>query len=238
MHYKKADVIRYVLNMSIRELLMNMPSVTNSNVLLAPTKEMPIILSQRYQKNGSNSKFLAPTSQNDFPDSNPVLTPSTRRKRISAPRIDSRSSIDQPKSKVPEEKIEPTGPNATEQKELEYAPFKLKATSSFNPRKLTSRQLKRLDPLTLAKYEAYSVPNTEILGKVLESECRAKTFITEERRKFKAREEESRKKWNIIHCGYEDQSSQKLGEKNAQKARERMKSKLHQMLSHRVCLMH
>lgn len=216
---------------------MNMPTVSSSNVLLAPTSEMPIILSQRYQKNGINIRFLSPMSQNDFPEVNQDIPSLSKRKKLSATRIDSKSSLDQPKSKQPEEKAEPSGPNAAEQKELEYSPFKLKASSSFNPNKLTPRQLKRLDPLTLAKYEAYSVPNPEILGKVLQSECRAKTFISEERRKFKQRQEESRKKWNIIHCGYEDQTLQKLGEKNAQKARERMKSKLHQIISHRVNLL-
>ena len=206
-----------------------MPQVTKSNVLLTPAKDMPMILSQRFQKNGSNSRFLAPRSE-----TTQLEGKSIKNKKILIRNSSSKTSIDQTKSKIIEDKVEKSGQNVSEQTELEYSPFKLQPNSSFNPSKLNPRQVKRLHPLTLAKYEAYSVPNADILNRVMKSECRAKSFLNEERQKYRDKVKESKKKWNIIHCGYEDEDARKIGEKNAQKASERMKSKLHQIFSYRV----
>ena len=212
---------------------MNMPSGTSANVLLTPTKEMPLILSSRFQKNGSNYRFLASITASDIPDCHQTRSSVPKKKKALEHRSESQSTLDNHQSK--DEKVEALNPNnATETNELEYAPFKLKPNSSFNPSKLTSKQLSRLDPTTLAKYEAYSLPTPDIMSKVLKSECRAKTFINEGRRIAKLKEMESKKKWNIIHCGYEDEEAMQLGERNSQKAKERMQSKLHQIVSHRV----
>ena len=213
---------------------MNMPSGTSANVLLTPTKEMPLILSSRFQKNGSNYRFLASITASDIPDSHQTRSSVPKKKKTLEQRSESKSTIENNQSK--DEKVEALKNNATETNELEYTPFKLKPNSSFNPSKLSSKQLSRLDPTTLAKYEAYSLPAPEIMSKVLKSECRAKKFINEGRRIAKLKEMESKKKWNIIHCGYEDEEAMQLGERNSQKARERMQSKLHQIVSHRVNL--
>ena len=210
-----------------------MPLVKTSNVLLAPTKEMPVILSQRFQRNGSSFRFkmLSPISQPETLDYTTEPQTLTRKKPISIVSEHSTASIEPIKSKATEENVERSEQNAVE---LEYSPFKLKPTSSFNPGKLTHRHYKRLDPLTLAKYEAYSVPNSEILAKVSKSESRAKAFIAEERRIVKAKADDSKKKWSIIHSGVEDSESRRVGELNAKKARDRMRSKFQKMMSYRV----
>jgi hypothetical protein len=132
--------------------------------------------------------------------------------------------------KAPEEAIR------VEVDALEYSPFPLKSNSSYSPSKLSERQLKRLDPVTRAKYEAYQKPNPEILNRVVESEVRVKSFLTEKRKQRKTAEEVAKKKWELLHGGHEDEKLKEVGVALAQKAKDRMHDKVQRIMTSRVSL--
>jgi hypothetical protein len=184
--------------MSIQELLSNI-SDTKSTVLLTPTKEMPLMLSQRYQKTCHRSVVKVKKKK--------II------ENIQTESIQKREEI----------------PLQTQVTELEYSPFKLQPNSSFNPNKLSKHA--KLSKTVLAKYQAYSVPTPDILSKVFQSETRAKSFLAEERLKSKSEKLQFKKKWDIIHSGITDDQ---IGTINAQKARERMRDKIQQIVSHKV----
>ncbi|KAJ3030801.1 UNVERIFIED_CONTAM: hypothetical protein HDU68_007718 [Siphonaria sp. JEL0065] len=109
-----------------------------------------------------------------------------------------------------------------------YSPFHLADKSSFNPARLNSRQIRKMDKLTLAKYQAYEKPSAEIIQNIDESSARAKMFTKSEHKKLleqcnSIRTLLARKK------GLVSAAEEAIALENAKKAEDRMKDKFKNM---------
>ncbi|KAI8614269.1 hypothetical protein BC830DRAFT_1169567 [Chytriomyces sp. MP71] len=58
-----------------------------------------------------------------------------------------------------------------------YTPFHLSDKSSFNLAKVSTRQVRKMDRVTLAKYKAYEKPTPNIVQNIDESSARAKALL-------------------------------------------------------------
>ncbi|KAJ3324649.1 hypothetical protein HDV06_006542 [Boothiomyces sp. JEL0866] len=127
----------------------------------------------------------------------------------------------------------------TDTKELEalnestYQPYQLAAASSYNPSKLTTNQLKKLDLQTKAKYMAYDKPDQFIQLKIAQSELRSKKWLREEHARIQDIVQQARKKWDLIHRAIEDPEQKRIGEQKSLEAKRRIKRKKKQMAINR-----
>ncbi|KAJ1552586.1 hypothetical protein HK096_011221, partial [Nowakowskiella sp. JEL0078] len=104
-----------------------------------------------------------------------------------------------------------------------YTPFPLQTSSSFNPLRLSKKQLRNLDRLTMSKYNAYATPDKEVVARIEESGKRVKGRQRRSRKELGRQIEEARKLWEKrkgLASG--DDTAAKEG---ARKARERMELK-------------
>lgn len=242
--------------MSIKELIdlagLDFSSTDTTTSCLLPT-DQPWMLSGRYRRNrifrqlkesASEDEDLIPIqsktdlltkrnaskSKQSLADSVPEVLPSASAVKSKA--VPNRLSAEEEN----EDGKAPESGAIVELEVSEYSPFPLKSNSSYSPSKLSERQLKRLDPVTRAKYEAYQKPKTEILNQVGQSEIRAKSFLKEQRKIRATSEETARKKWGLLHGGHEDEKLKEIGVVLAQKAKDRMHAKVHLIVTARVCI--
>nr|KAJ3415128.1 hypothetical protein HK105_001595 [Polyrhizophydium stewartii] len=117
--------------------------------------------------------------------------------------------------------------------DIAYVPFPLSTKSSFNPARLSSRQMDRLDPLTRAKYMAYEKPPGDVIEQIGHSERRARKWLREEHRRVRSVVDAAKKKWELLHKAVEDPASQLVGEQGAAMARKRMREKIRKMMETR-----
>eukprot|EP00842_Homolaphlyctis_polyrhiza_P000588 jgi/Hompol1/152/HPOL_005241-RA len=117
--------------------------------------------------------------------------------------------------------------------DVAYAPFALSTKSSFNPARLSKRQIERLDPLTRAKYMVYDKPSQNIIEQIGHSERRSRRWLREEHRRIQEIVDAARKKWELLHKAIEDPVSQRIGEQGAAMARKRMREKIRKMMETR-----
>ncbi|KAI9343655.1 hypothetical protein BDR26DRAFT_933173 [Obelidium mucronatum] len=109
-----------------------------------------------------------------------------------------------------------------------YSPFHLADKSSFNPARLNSRQLRKMDKLTLAKYHAYEKPSAEIIQNIDESSARAKVWSKYEHRKL-VEQCASIRTLLARKRGLVSPSEEAIALENSQKATDRMKDKFKNM---------
>ncbi|KAI8813508.1 hypothetical protein BJ742DRAFT_672414 [Cladochytrium replicatum] len=92
---------------------------------------------------------------------------------------------------------------------IPYKPFELSARSSFNPARLSRRQMERLDPHIRAKYLAYEAPPPIVARRIEESDLRVRRWSREERLRMLATMENARMIWERMH-GIERNKIQQL----------------------------
>ena len=214
--------------MSIQEILATCSfEMTTSHSPLLPTP-LPSMLSQRFRRNHT---FTPKSKKRTMQDMSKAKNSSEGASNLN---LENSTLFQKPKAdletQAKTDEVTPAGDTTI----LEYTPFKLKEKSSFNPASIPERKLNRLDPLTKAKYQAYQKPTQEILNRILESEVRAKKWLTENLLKTKKEKEEAKKKWMQIHIGIEDPTDRKKGIEEAEKAKIRMKSKYAKIMNARV----
>jgi hypothetical protein len=135
---------------------------------------------------------------------------------------------------VQENDTEPEPKRVQETVEPLFAPYELKESSSFNPKKLSQSELNRLDPMTRAKYLAYAQPSAEIQMKITASELRSRKLLKEEHRRVQKLVMDAKKKYDLLHRAIEDPHKHELGLKLAGLAKERILMKQNMIRKARV----
>ncbi|KAJ3272614.1 hypothetical protein HDV01_005361 [Terramyces sp. JEL0728] len=117
--------------------------------------------------------------------------------------------------------------------ESSYQPYQLGATSSYNPSKLTPKQIKKLDLQTKAKYMAYEKPDQAIQLKIAQSELRSKKWLREEHARIQQIVQQARKKWDLVHKAIEDPEQKRIGLQKSMEATRRIRRKNRQLAINR-----
>ncbi|KAJ3249381.1 hypothetical protein HDU78_003167 [Chytriomyces hyalinus] len=109
-----------------------------------------------------------------------------------------------------------------------YTPFHLSDKSSFNAARLPTRQMRKMDRLTLAKYKAYEKPDAEIIQNIDESNARAKVWHRQQHKRI-MEQYTTMKTLFERKRGYLAAQEEQMALEHAKQAADRMKEKFQNM---------